>query len=1163
VLIAGGVLPGKTSAAYNAAGGYSALPDRIPATTPQGDVYYVYFTTTLNDDNGNGAYLPRSSFKIYSDVEPTLGNGRANIKIDPSGSDCTGLKFDVYQGKPAPNESSVVYNLRWHNLPLQADCSNITIPIDPGTFTLSQRPGHQRLYVATVSLELMSQNRTIATHLNSTGGAKIGFLGGGDVTLQSANENPRRNVKQYALPFRPMCDAFGTENSVGSQLFWYDDDYGTYNGQIPDIPGDGPEDGLLPVIMGTYADTGQITLTSLDTQSTFQYSGPSTRGSTGTVPFTLYKGNSYVIAFQLVDAHNAIKFTYPFDSGDFYLGCTGWSLNGRSVVSQTAVNNPNSAVYFAHSVQNDPSSSQNADFDYVVKGSYNGGAWAPIYPFQAGTKTGVPPGTTDPNLAFIPYQFSFQPGSRPGDKFCEAIFYTNATGPNTAEANSNPACVTYSGGSGCNGPCFPTTPGCPSMPEGFQQVDPPAIGVPPDETPSQTNLGFFGVTVYGRKPTGPGGRWERRIDAVQDQYGQPAGGWLVTGYSADNFAVDYTPYMRMYPYDKHNLSVQYNVKYNEYRWVYDYPSGQYACFTGFRSGAACFGGVAVFFGVRCADVGGGTLTTSSDGVLFCLQSYLGPATQFYYPTLKNDGDPTRYTGEFNYDGAPVLDPCYQRNFTASAATGNQSLSPTYENPDTATFNYSMTATYNLQNIAPDLRYQPYTRPPGSPVRVQPQAQLNFDANYFVDRGGSIFPLPTRSTNSGSALMAPAEPGQSVTNNITDPVSPVTIPPLQAGDRVCVTVVVHDATGTMDNIAPGTVQNQSGFGAVSAGPSCSDFAVNEPYTHFSNSDVTAGAGFGASCTQSSGKIETYVNDLVRHSPPSGSGSQFAALALGQIEGLSSANIRNITTPKAPLGLTFANAGVAASGSEAPNLGGNIGTRNYCMPDYAGTLPAGTPVQTMNNVAVNSDGVANIHPGGGTLTINASSVADGTNQAIYVEGDVYISGNIIFTGADRAGRLIRDVPSLYVIAHGGNIYIDKSVTRLDGIFIAQPKNGVGGTVDTCARINGAYSTAEIYGNAYCNRQLVVNGAVVSKKLNLNRSYSSLRYAQPGEHIVHGTAEHTCGDASSQDVQGSLTAKDCAAEIFNFTPELFMSRPAVGATGTGFTGSLDSITSLSPVL
>jgi hypothetical protein len=49
----------------------------------------------------------------------------------------------------------------------------------------------------------------------------------------------------------------------------------------------------------------------------------------------------------------------------------------------------------------------------------------------------------------------------------------------------------------------------------------------------------------------------------------------------------------------------------------------------------------------------------------------------------------------------------------------------------------------------------------------------------------------------------------------------------------------------------------------------------------------------------------------------------------------------------------------------------------------------------------------------------------------------------------------------------------------------------------------------------------------------------------------------------VTGPGSAPDCAAEIFNFNPELYMSQPGITPSYGAASGKYDAITSLSPVL
>ena len=166
---------------------------------------------------------------------------------------------------------------------------------------------------------------------------------------------------------------------------------------------------------------------------------------------------------------------------------------------------------------------------------------------------------------------------------------------------------------------------------------------------------------------------------------------------------------------------------------------------------------------------------------------------------------------------------------------------------------------------------------------------------------------------------------------------------------------------------------------------------------------------------------------------------------------------------------------------PTYGGNFG-HTYCSPDYWADAP--NPLVTPNYAPLNP----------------------GEHRAVYVNGDVTITtSNDIqypaYNGLDQ-------IPSFYLIVKGGNIYIDKSVTQLDGVYIAMPDGATGGTIYTCTngatRYSGTVPTAAAPSG--CGTTLTINGAFIANQVKFLRT--------PGD--INNTT---------------------AAEVFNYGPELWV--------------------------
>jgi hypothetical protein len=336
--------------------------------------------------------------------------------------------------------------------------------------------------------------------------------------------------------------------------------------------------------------------------------------------------------------------------------------------------------------------------------------------------------------------------------------------------------------------------------------------------------------------------------------------------------------------------------------------------------------------------------------------------------------------------------------------------------------------------------------------------------------------------------------------------------------------------------------------------CKDIR-NEPYVHIFGSDAQAGGGFGAGCTPVKGGIYTYNNTGTL--PPSGSGVQIGALAIGPISGFSSALLRG-SDPLGPNGATFAN-----DTSGPGNMGGS-----RCVRDYFSSKPDSATMDTSSGTTLNLSSTGGAQsdkyikwykPGGtgtGTLTINGGNITKKVDASIFVEGNLYITNDIKFTQSDWGD--IESIPSLVIVVKGGDIRIDPNVKQLDGLFIAQPKGNAGGNIHTCASSGGPITSGLL---ASCRNQLLVNGAFVAQKVNLLRSFGSLRNSYPGEHLA-GSRPGSNADCTDSG-PAPVATNDCAAEVFNFGPEMYLAHPSVTPSTGPTKGIYDYITSLSPVL
>lgn len=245
-------------------------------------------------------------------------------------------------------------------------------------------------------------------------------------------------------------------------------------------------------------------------------------------------------------------------------------------------------------------------------------------------------------------------------------------------------------------------------------------------------------------------------------------------------------------------------------------------------------------------------------------------------------------------------------------------------------------------------------------------------------------------------------------------------------------------------------------------------INSPYLRVYGADVFAGIGFPPSCspTAASPKILAFNRGI--SGGYAGAGTQFAAFAMSTIDEFASANSAG---PRAPKRLSFAN----DDASDA--YGGNY-LSSHCVADYwkdAPTAPAPPSSQTI-----------------GTQTVTAA-----TDGVIYVDGDVRITGNITYNAGWGS---LADIPSFMVVSRGGNIYIDRSVSQLDGIYVAIPSGPSNGRIYTCSNTaagSPAY-TSPIPADAAtgCGTQLTINGAFVAEQVKFLRTNGDYNTATAGE-------------------------------------------------------------------
>jgi hypothetical protein len=389
------------------------------------------------------------------------------------------------------------------------------------------------------------------------------------------------------------------------------------------------------------------------------------------------------------------------------------------------------------------------------------------------------------------------------------------------------------------------------------------------------------------------------------------------------------------------------------------------------------------------------------------------------------------------------------------------------------------------------------------------------------RGAGYTPLPEqdvdRTSDAGYAPPATSCPrtfaGGSSVDVATETFTVGAVPP---GNSVCRSLVINP-------------KNASGGFRASA-EACVVVAA-KPYVKIFGGDMSAGnqQTVNGACSAADGTDDGSILswNLGAASSYAGAGAQYAALALGQITDFSSTQDNAAGSAPEPSGLAFSNQNIAAG-----TFGGNFGSLP-CVPDYYSLKPATTAPLDSNLSNLSTSGA---YSATGPISIGGNINPNNRIQA-YVDGDVYITGDINYPGSWSI-----DHSPMFELVVQGNIYIDKNVQNLQGIFIAQPDAaGAGGTIYTCATSAAPIDTDSptYYGD--CKNKLTISGAFSANQIQLLRT--------------HGTVADSTTDSA-------LAATSNAAEQFSYNPLAWLAQPQT-SSGTATAGNYDAITTLPPIL
>jgi len=726
------------------------------------------------------------------------------------------------------------------------------------------------------------------------------------------------------------------------------------------------------------------------------------------------------------------------------------------------------------------------------------------------------------------------------------------------------------------------------------------IILPPDEPSGYSDSAPPKASSTSVKKYNYATPYKWKVTGGRDQYNLPTtisskNQWSPSGWSfTDSFDVSYANFINEYPYDDHNITLSYTIKYQE--TTYTKVSSRGKCYT----------------------------TSSNLKICPLIYSYKA-GTSTYTDVNATDSS------------IPVLPELCPRSFTILPYTTTPTTTPpqntevnsinlsggtTSDSPTQATVQTQTTIKFFLI-FGDDLLRHPMkikglvyngkysiAEASGPPLKyVVPPSNVNVTFPNIIDTKGGPTPYGYKQNNT------------QVTSSFY-PVSPVSfsVPTLSVGDEVCAKFTDTPGVGEV---------NESGT-IVYSGPSqdsqpiptpaspytnsdpwlspCSSPVSNDPYTRIYGNDVISGiqfSGSSLSCDISNTGIIGGDNSGVGVQAV-GSGSQFAAMSLGQISNFASAFLRTII-PTSTDGLTFAN---TIDGT----FGGNFNDSSSDCPvvfNYYANMPKTTfqPIikKTYSNgqiydINTNTNDTTEITIQKGAMTNNYLKLEAPNGiqhtHVIYVNGNVYINQNIDYGPGQFSvsqGK-VTNAPALYVIAKG-NIYIGPDVTNLDGVYVAENAGDVsssysgqlynpahGGLINTCSDIGavgvgggnyaGAFphsSSSYTSGNGLfskCDNQLVVRGALIAHQVKLERTYASIRNSTKGENPfypvnavnpIYLSPLSRCSLGNGSYLGNSTDTNECSAQVFNFNPENYLGNPNLGFSQKN---NYDSILSLPPV-
>ena len=424
--------------------------------------------------------------------------------------------------------------------------------------------------------------------------------------------------------------------------------------------------------------------------------------------------------------------------------------------------------------------------------------------------------------------------------------------------------------------------------------------------------------------------------------------------------------------------------------------------------------------------------------------------------------------------------------------------------------------------------------------AEPEAPENKD----YEKGSADFSLQVGANANSGDVCLPTDINIVGTYNIGSPVNKsgniaLTLGPSTCNKSVGVSITLDDIQkNALNSLAPGTVVPYT----VNIGgrPQAGQITVVEvPFARFYGNDI-----YATGTASSVGKIEfnSYTNNPDHTYDGRGSVAQYAALAVNPTNKIDSAAFRlnAAVKPNAPNGLDPDTTSYL-SNTSATKVYNDVVTKKPigCLPSLASPVPqdggrvygglSGTGTSICYDLSATRTNVTPID----------TNWSYRDKVTIFSSGDLYITKNLV--NATDPSSLSQPNKAGIVMLVANNIYIDKNVTRIDAILVANQN------IDTCrnvvvaswgvpnfTNVNGSLvSNSNL--NPQCRNKLAINGSLSAKKIDFRRVGGS-RFLTPSE----GNNGQLAGIRGIDGIASLPNESSSSAEIINFPAYLYWASP-----------------------